>query len=142
MGEVVVGDQSVQGAESRVSRDQEPSAEQSHQGVRLTLKAWCQSDPSNFHMVGLLRQQRLDAGIDVLQIGLLAVGEVLSGHELWNELQPCGSRQGTAAWFKKNQMVIRRITAVEVAAVARAGELLAVGGFPQGAHRISDVIKS
>ena len=80
-------------------------------------------------MVGLLSQHGFDAGVDVLQVGLLAVGELLSGHELRNELQPSGSRQNSAAGFKKNQMVISRVAAVEVAGVAGAGKLLAVGGF-------------
>ena len=142
MGEVVVGDQSVQDAESRASRDQEPSAEQGHQGMGLALKALGQRHPTDLHVVGLLRQHRFDAGVDVLQVGLLAAGEVLSCHELGNELQPCGSRQGAAAGLQQNQMVVGRVAAVEVARVAGAGELLAVGGFPQGADRISDILKS
>ena len=78
----------------------------------------------------------------MLQVGLLAAGELLSCHELGNELQPCGSRKGTAAGFKENQMVVSRVAAIEVAGVARAGELLAVGGFPQGADGVSDGLKS
>ena len=113
-----------------MSRDQEPSSEQSHEGVRLTLKAWGESDPTNFHVGGLLSQHRFDARIDVLQVGLLVVGELLSGHELGNELQPSGSCQGPACGLKKNEVVVSRVAPVEVTRVPGAGKLLAVGGFP------------
>ena len=58
----------MQDAESRASRDQEPSAEQSHQGVGLTLKAWGESNPTNFHVWGLPCQHCFDARIHVLQV--------------------------------------------------------------------------
>ena len=39
-------------------------------------------------------------------------------------------------------MVISRVPSIEVTGVARAGELLAVGGFPQCADGVSDGLKS
>ena len=39
-------------------------------------------------------------------------------------------------------MVVSRVPAIEVAGVARTGELLAVGGFPQGPDGVSDGLKS
>ena len=87
----------MQDAESRARRDQEASAEQGHQGGWLTLKAWGQGDPTNFHVVALLRQHGFDAGVDVLHVRLLAAREVFSCLELGNELQSCGSRQDSAA---------------------------------------------
>ena len=109
--------------------------------MRLALKARGQGDPTNFHMVGLLRQHRLDAGINMFQVGLLASGEVLSCCELRDELQPCGTRQGAGTGFQKNQMVVSRVAAVKVACVAGARELLTIGGFPQSANSISDGLK-
>ena len=108
----------MQDAESRVGCDQEPSAEQSHQGVRLALKAWGESNSTDLHVMCLLRQHRLDAGINVLQVGLLAARELLSGHELRNELQPSGPGEGSAAGLQQDQMVISRVATIEVPGVA------------------------
>ena len=66
----------------------------------------------------LLRQRRFDAGIDVLQVGLLATRELLGGHELRNELQPGGPGEGSAAGLQQDQMVISRVAAIEVPGVA------------------------
>ena len=116
-------------------------AEQGHEGMRLALKAAGQRHSADLHVVGLLRQQRLNAGVNVLQIGLLAAGKVFCCRELRNELQSSRTRQGSAAGFQQDQVVVGRVTAVEVACTTGAGELLAIGRFPQRADGISDSLK-
>ena len=85
--------------------------------MRLALKAVGQCHPANFHVVGLPSQHRFDAGVDMLQVGLLAARKMFRRCELGNELQPGRTRQGSAARFQKNQMVVCIVAAVEVAGV-------------------------
>ena len=137
VGEVVVGDESVQGVVPGAGGDQQATAEQGHQRMGLLLETAGEGDAADLQMVPQGGEPGLDAGIDVLEIGLASVRQVRRSALTGQELQARGTGQGTAAGFDQQQMVVSAVPSVEVPPVSGAGELLPVGGLPQQPHRVS-----
>ena len=76
VGEVVVGDESVQGVVAGAGGDQQATTEQGHQRMGLLLEAAGESDASDFEMVAQGGEPGLDAGIDMFQIGLASIRQI------------------------------------------------------------------